>query len=55
VIVAVRLPLDPTLYSWYWVGAETVVLVAVAELATELALLFRRLRPPVTRERPVSP
>lgn len=34
VIVAVRLLLDPTLYSWYWVGAETVVLVAVAELLT---------------------
>jgi hypothetical protein len=55
VIVAVRLLLDPTLYSWYWVGAETIVLIAVAELATELALLLRRVRPPVARQRPVSP
>jgi hypothetical protein len=36
VLVAVRLALDPTLYPWYWVGAETVIILAVAELATEV-------------------
>lgn len=36
VVVAVRLMLDPTLYSWYWLGFETIALVAAAELATDL-------------------
>jgi hypothetical protein len=35
-IVAVRILLDPALYSWYWLGLETVALVAAAELATSL-------------------
>ena len=37
-IVAVRVLLDPALYSWYWVGLETVALVAAAELATSVGL-----------------
>jgi hypothetical protein len=37
-IVAVRVLLDPALYSWYWLGLETVALVAAAELATSLRL-----------------
>jgi hypothetical protein len=35
-IVSVRIVLDPALYSWYWLGLETVALVAAAELATSL-------------------
>jgi hypothetical protein len=35
-IVAVRVLLDPTLYSWYWLGVETLALVGAAELATGL-------------------
>jgi hypothetical protein len=35
-IVAVRILLDPALCSWYWLGLETVALVAAAELATSL-------------------
>ena len=35
-IVAVRILLDPALYSWYWLGLETVAIVAAAELATSL-------------------
>jgi len=30
-IVAVRVLLDPTLYSWYWLGLETLALVGAAE------------------------
>jgi hypothetical protein len=41
VIIGVRLLLDPTLYSWYWVGAETVVLVAVAELLTSVPVRWQ--------------
>jgi hypothetical protein len=40
-IVAVRLLLDPTLYSWYWLGLETVALVAAVELATSLPTRWR--------------
>jgi hypothetical protein len=43
VVVAIRLLLDPTLYSWYWVGAETVVLVAVAELLTSAPVRWQHL------------
>jgi hypothetical protein len=35
-IVAVRVLLDPTLYSWYWLALETLALVGAAELATSL-------------------
>jgi hypothetical protein len=35
-IVAVRVLLDPTLYSWYWLALETLALLAAAELATGL-------------------
>jgi hypothetical protein len=35
-IVAVRVLLDPTLYSWYWLALETVALVGAVELATGL-------------------
>jgi hypothetical protein len=35
-IVAVRVLLDPTDYSWYWLGAEAVALAAAAELLTSL-------------------
>jgi hypothetical protein len=35
-IVGVRILLDPALYPWYWLGLETVALVAAAELATSL-------------------
>jgi hypothetical protein len=35
-IVAVRVLLDPTLYSWYWLGLETLALVAAVELALTL-------------------
>jgi hypothetical protein len=31
-IVAVRILLDPTLYSWYWLGLETLTLLAAADL-----------------------
>jgi hypothetical protein len=41
VIVAVRLVLDPTLYSWYWVEAETVVLLGVAELLTSVPVRWQ--------------
>jgi hypothetical protein len=40
-IVAVRLLLDPTLYSWYWLGLETLALVAAVELATSLPTRWR--------------
>jgi hypothetical protein len=35
-IVAMRILLDPTLYSWYWLGLETLALVAIAEFLTGL-------------------
>jgi hypothetical protein len=31
-IVAVRILLDPTLYSWYWLGLETLTLLAAVDL-----------------------
>ena len=31
-IVAVRILLDPTLYSWYWLGLETLALLAAVDL-----------------------
>jgi hypothetical protein len=40
-IVAVRLLLDPTLYSWYWLGLETLALVAAVELATSIPTRWR--------------
>jgi hypothetical protein len=36
-VVGVRLLLDPTLYSWYWLGPETVALIAAADVGTRLA------------------
>jgi hypothetical protein len=35
-VVATRILLDPTVYSWYWLGLETLALVAALELATSL-------------------
>ena len=35
-IVATRILLDPTVYSWYWLGLETLALVAALELVTSL-------------------
>jgi hypothetical protein len=35
-IVAVRVLLDPTLYSWYWLGLETLALVGAVELVTSV-------------------
>jgi hypothetical protein len=35
-IVGVRVLFDPTLYTWYWLGVETIALAAAAELATSL-------------------
>jgi hypothetical protein len=40
-IVAVRVLLDPTLYSWYWLGLETLALVAAVELAASLRTRWR--------------
>jgi hypothetical protein len=31
-IIAVRILLDPTLYSWYWLGLETLTLLAAVDL-----------------------
>jgi hypothetical protein len=33
-VVATRILLDPTVYSWYWLGLETLALVAALELFT---------------------
>jgi hypothetical protein len=35
-IVAVRVLFDPALYSWYWLGLETVALAAATDLVTGL-------------------
>jgi hypothetical protein len=35
-VIGVRLLLDPTLYSWYWLGPATVALLAAADLGTRL-------------------
>jgi hypothetical protein len=40
-IVATRVLLDPTLYSWYWLGLETLALVAAVELATSTPTRWR--------------
>jgi hypothetical protein len=40
-IVSVRVLLDPTIYSWYWLGVETVALVAAAELLTRFPLRWQ--------------
>jgi hypothetical protein len=50
-IVAVRVLLDPTLYSWYWLGLETLALVAAAELATALPgqTIFRPAAPAASK------
>jgi hypothetical protein len=40
-IVATRILLDPTLYSWYWLGLETLALVAAVELATSIPTRWR--------------
>jgi hypothetical protein len=40
-IVATRVLLDPTLYSWYWLGLETLALVAAVELATSIPTRWR--------------
>jgi hypothetical protein len=50
-IVAVRVLLDPTLYSWYWLGLETLALVAAVELATGLSrgTIFRSTAPAVSK------
>jgi hypothetical protein len=50
-IVAVRVLLDPTLYSWYWLGLETLALLAAAELATGLSrgTILRSTAPAVSK------
>jgi hypothetical protein len=48
-IVAVRVLLDPTLYSWYWLGLETLALVGAVELVTSL-----RTRWPLQRHAPTA-
>jgi hypothetical protein len=40
-IIAVRILLDPTLYSWYWLGLETIALIGTAELLTGLPLRWQ--------------
>jgi hypothetical protein len=40
-IVAVRVLLDPTLYSWYWLGLETLALVGAVELVTSVRAHWR--------------
>jgi hypothetical protein len=35
-VVAARVLLDPTLYSWYWLGVATIALVAAVEFLTSL-------------------
>jgi hypothetical protein len=35
-IVAARLLFDPALYSWYWLGMETLTLIAAAEVLTSM-------------------
>jgi len=40
-IVAVRVLLDPTLYSWYWLGLETLAIVAAVELAASIRTRWR--------------
>ena len=40
-IVAVRILLDPTLYSWYWLGLETLALLAAVDLFANARLRLR--------------
>lgn len=53
-VIGVRLLLDPTLYSWYWLGLETVALLGAAELATRLAA-HRRSVPAAVDRRAAQP
>jgi hypothetical protein len=39
-IVAVRILLDPTLYSWYWLGLETLTLLAAVDLLAGARVRF---------------
>jgi hypothetical protein len=48
-IVAVRILLDPTLYSWYWLGLETLTLLAAVDL-----LASARLRLPLRAPAPAA-
>jgi hypothetical protein len=40
-VVTARLVFDPTLYSWYWLGVETLALVAAAEILTSMPLRWQ--------------
>jgi hypothetical protein len=40
-VVSARLVLDPALYSWYWLGVETLALVAAAEVLTSMPLRWQ--------------
>jgi hypothetical protein len=44
-IVAVRVLLDPTVYSWYWLGLETLALVGAVELVTSIRTRWPLQRP----------
>ncbi len=51
-VVAVRILLDPTVYSWYWLALETLALLAALELATSVGrvgLFPARQRPPPSK------
>lgn len=48
-IVAVRVLLDPTIYSWYWLGLETLALVGAVEFVTSI-----RRRSPLQRHAPAA-
>jgi hypothetical protein len=56
--LAVRLMLDPTSFSWYWLGVQTVILFAAIEFFTSetMARAFTRSAPatrvPASNERP---
>jgi hypothetical protein len=44
-IIAARILLDPTLYSWYWLGLETLALLAAADLLVNVRLRLPLQRP----------
>jgi hypothetical protein len=44
-IVAMRVLLDPTVYSWYWLGLETLALVGAVELVTSMRTRWPLQRP----------